>query len=243
MTSVSSLQGLVEHLSHSVNGRSSPPQQPPTVHQQLQHAVYAIGGNNTLIPVQRGQQVAPASTASYLSTGGPYSYAQAVPVSYDSASGYFYAAPAASGASRSRHKSLNKRGSVSSPAPLQQQPSAAAGGHHHHHHHGSVVADVPAMQSSHLHVPVVSKLSDPLSSSSRSTANSPPPAHPPASLISVTSSVAPSAQRAPSVVSNLRDLDIRVISKKVIGRVIIVGDVHGCPDQLRDLAKSLHYDP
>lgn len=50
------------------------------------------------------------------------------------------------------------------------------------------------------------------------------------------------ADKGSGPLSNLKDLMVHTVTKKVIGRLIIVGDVHGCPDQLYDLARHLKYD-
>lgn len=144
---------------------------------------------------------------------------------------YVSAAPYDIGSSGVSHLTSSSAGSTVNVSDLiansiRRQSSAAADGSggaagakstHHHHHHHSVVADVPQMQASHHHF-----------------------AHDATGAAAVSSD--PSARSTPPL-SNLRELDIRTISKKVLGRLIIVGDVHGCPDQLRELARTLKYDP
>jgi bis(5'-nucleosyl)-tetraphosphatase (symmetrical) len=40
---------------------------------------------------------------------------------------------------------------------------------------------------------------------------------------------------------NMHILDIREHTKKIIGRLLIVGDIHGCPDQLENLLQSVNF--
>ena len=65
-----------------------------------------------------------------------------------------------------------------------------------------------------------------------STAKPPPPS-PPAEVVT--------PPRADGHYKNMHILDIREHTKKILGRLLIVGDVHGCPEQLEQLLQSINF--